>query len=149
MVLLAVVSVLEGYGSLGTIGASAVVVGPAGSALFTLACLGVALRLTHPMPGEGRTVPERYLVRACMLLAAATLALLVDPHGPGSPAVGAADLLVALACLVAAGSGERQSVRQRRTTSHPSRLAPAGVAPHVVRAPTAGIPAARPRERMH
>lgn len=122
LVVLAVACLLEGYASLGTIGAAGFVVGRAGAALFALGCLAVAIGLTRPAPGTRHPSAERYLVGASALVAVTTLAMVVGIPGLGQHTVGAADLLVAIAALIAAGAGERRSVRRRHAAAHPSRL---------------------------
>jgi hypothetical protein len=122
LVVLAVGSVLEGYASLGTIGAAGFVVGPAGAALFALGCLALAIGLTRPSPGARHTSAERYLLCAATLLVATTLAIVVGIPGLGHDAIGASELLVAVAALAAASSGERRSVRRRHAATHPSRV---------------------------
>ncbi len=139
LVLLAVASLLEGYATLGTIGAPAFVIGPTGATCFALGCLAFSLHLTHPDVGQRRTVAERFLVRACVLLVAITLALAVGAPGSGTPTVGAFELLVAIACLVATGTGERRSVRHRRAASHPSRLPSEMVASAAARVRSAAV----------
>jgi hypothetical protein len=124
LVLLAGASVLEGYASLGTIGASAFVVGPAGATLFAFGCLVLAVGLTRPACGARHTIAELCVRRASMLLAATTVALAVGVPGFGSGTVGAAELLVAATALAAAGASERRSVRRAHAASHPSRRSP-------------------------
>ena len=122
LVVLAVASLLEGYASLGTIDAATFVVRPAGAALFALGCLALAIGLTRPSPGERRTSAERYLLCASALLAAITLAIVIGIPGLGQETAGASDLLVAITALIAAGAGERRSVRRRHAADHPSRV---------------------------
>jgi hypothetical protein len=121
LVLLAVASVLEGYASLGTIGAPSFVTGPAGAFVFALGCLGFAIGLTRAAEGARHTFTQLYLLRASALLAAVTLAFVIGVPGFGQRSVGASDLVLAIAALVAAAAVERRSIRHRHAARHPSQ----------------------------
>ncbi len=148
LVLLAVAAVLEGYASLGTIGASAVVVGPLGATLFALGCLALATALTRPAGSERHSSAEVSLLGASVVLVAITLATVVGVPGFGADTVGASDLLVAVAALFAAGSGERRSHRRIHAAVHPSRIPP-GVVTSASSTRTAAIAGNHFRRHFH
>ena len=122
LVMLAVLCTLDGYAQLGTIGSTGWVVGRAGAAIFALGCLGAAAHLTRPARGLRRPQSAWLLLESCGGLVAATAAVVAGAGLLADRAVGAADLLIAVMCLVVATAGERSSVRHLRAGTHPSRF---------------------------
>jgi hypothetical protein len=131
LVLLATLSILEGYARLGVIEAhhsrmAATLVGRPGAVAFAVVAVSAALLLTRPQRGLHRPCNQKLVVAASTGVAASVVLLFVSATSWASHVLGAADHFVAAAAVGVAVISERRKHRHEQVESRTLPITPAG-----------------------